>query len=182
MSMKKTILKWEMLGIIFVVMLGALFHFMFALLNYWSPLGAIFPVNESVWEHLKLPFWPLIIFSLIEYNYIKDKANNLILGKTISFIISISTILIVFYSYTAILGTELLIVDILSFVLGVIIGQLVSYKILMKEQLSKLYIKASWIILIGFGILFAVFTYFPPHLPIFQDSETGLYGIIVHFI
>ncbi|MFX0039097.1 MAG: DUF6512 family protein [Promethearchaeota archaeon] len=180
--MKKTILKWEMLGIIFVVMLGALFHFMFALLNYWSPLGAIFPVNESVWEHLKLPFWPLIIFSLIEYNYIKDKANNLILGKTISFIISISTILIVFYSYTAILGTELLIVDILSFVLGVIIGQLVSYKILMKEQLSKLYIKASWIILIGFGILFAVFTYFPPHLPIFQDSETGLYGIIVHFI
>jgi hypothetical protein len=180
--MKKTILKWEILGIIIVVALGGLFHFMFEILNYWAPSGAIFPVNESVWEHLKLPFWPLIIFSLIEYNFIKDKANNLILGKAISFIISISTILIVFYSYTAILGVELLIVDILSFVLGVIIGQVVSYKILTKEQLSTVYIKASWIIFIGFGILFALFTYFPPHLPIFQDSETGLYGIIVHFI
>jgi len=180
--MKRTILTWEILGIVFVVIIGALFHFMFALLNSWEPFGAIFPVNESVWEHLKLPYWPLIIFSLIEYNFVKDKANNFVIAKTISFIISISTIMIVFYSYTAILGTELLIVDILSFVLGVIIGQLVSYKILMKEQLSTLYIKASWIIFIAFGILFAVFTYFPPHLPLFQDSESGLYGIFEHFM
>jgi len=180
--MKKTILKWELVGIIFVVVIGALFHFMFQLLNYWRPSGAIFPVNESVWEHLKLPFWPLIIFSLVEYYFIKEKANNFILGKTISFLISISTILIIFYSYTAILGTELLIVDILSFVFGVIIGQLVSYKILTKERLSTWYTSASWIIFIGFGILFAVFTYFPPTIPLFQDPETGLYGIIIHFI
>lgn len=180
--MKKTILKWEVLGTIFVVAIGGLFHFMFELFNYWRPLGVIFPVNESVWEHLKLPYWPLIIFSLIEYYFIRKEANNFILGKTISFIISISTILIIFYSYTTIFGVELLIVDILSFVLGVIIGQFVSYKILTKEQLSTWYINASWIIFIAFGIIFAIFTYFPPTLPIFQDSETGLYGIIEHFI
>ncbi len=180
--MKKTILKWEIIGIIVIVMLGALFHFMFELSNYWSPLGAIFPVNESVWEHLKLPYWPLIIFSLIEYGFIKERANNFVIGKIISFLISISTILIVFYSYTAILGVELLIVDILSFVIGVIIGQLVSYVILTKESLSRSYISTSWIIFIAFGILFAVFTYFPPLLPMFQDSESGLYGIIEHFL
>jgi hypothetical protein len=180
--MKNTILKWELLGIIFIVMLGALFHFMFQLSNYWAPLGAIFPVNESVWEHLKLPYYPLIIFSLIEYGFIKERANNFVIGKTISFIISISTILIVFYSYTAIFGVELLIVDILSFIGGVIIGQLVSYVILTREQLSMSYINASWIIFIAFGIVFAVFTYFPPTLPIFQDGESGLYGIIEHFL
>ena len=180
--MKKAIFKWEMLGILFVVVIGAIFHFMFALSNYWRPLGAIFPVNESVWEHLKLPYWPLIIFSLIEYYFIKENANNFILGKTVSFLISISAILIIFYSYTAILGTELLIVDILSFVFGVIIGQIVSYKILTGKGLSIWYNNASWILFIGFGILFAIFTYFPPILPIFQDSETGLYGIIEHFI
>ncbi|MFX0083969.1 MAG: DUF6512 family protein [Candidatus Hodarchaeota archaeon] len=180
--MKKTILKWEALGILFVVLIGALFHFMFELLNYWRPIGAIFPVNESVWEHLKLPYWPLIIFSLIEYNFIKEQAKNFILGKVVSFIISISTILIVFYSYTAILGTELLIVDILSFILGVILGQFVSYKILLQEKLHIWYIYASWTVAIGFGIIFMIFTYFPPTLPLFQDSETGLYGIIEHFI
>ncbi|MFW9829986.1 MAG: DUF6512 family protein, partial [Candidatus Thorarchaeota archaeon] len=126
-------------------------------------------------------YWPLIIFSLVEYYFLKEETNNFILGKTISFLISIGTILIVFYAYTAILGTELLIIDILSFVLGVIIGQLVSYKILAIEKLSIWYRNASWVIFIGFGILFAVFTYFPPHLPIFLDSESGLYGIIEHF-
>ncbi|MFX0076651.1 MAG: DUF6512 family protein [Candidatus Hermodarchaeota archaeon] len=180
--MKKTILKWEITGIVFIVVIGALFHFMFQFLNYWSPSGAIFPVNESVWEHLKLPYWPLIIFSLIEYYFIKEKANNFILGKTVSFLISIGTILIIFYTYTAILGTELLVLDILSFVLGVIIGQFVSYKILTMEQISKWYINSSWLIFILFGILFAVFTYLPPTIPLFQDSETGLYGIIPHFI
>ncbi|MFX0105929.1 MAG: DUF6512 family protein [Candidatus Hodarchaeota archaeon] len=180
--MKKTILKWEVLGAVFIILIGALFHFMFELLNYWRPLGAIFPVNESVWEHLKLPYWPLIIFSLIEYKFIKDKANNIILGKTISFLISIGTILIIFYSYTAILGTELLILDILSFIFGVIIGQFVSYRILIHEQISKWYINTSWIIFFGFGIMFTIFTYFPPTLPIFQDPETSLYGIIEHFI
>ncbi|MFX1388303.1 MAG: DUF6512 family protein [Promethearchaeota archaeon] len=180
--MKNTILKWEVLGIIFVVAIGGLFHFMFQLLNYWGPSGIIFPVNESVWEHLKLPYWPLIIFSLIEYFLIKEKANNFIIGKTVSFLISIGTILVIFYSYTAILGTELLIVDILSFVIGVIIGQFVSYKILTREQLSTWLIYASWIVFIGFGLIFAIFTYFPPALPIFQDPETGLYGIVEHFI
>ncbi|UCC18368.1 MAG: hypothetical protein JSV62_09650 [Promethearchaeota archaeon] len=180
--MKKTVLYWEIIGIIFIVLIGALFHFMFELSNYWRPLGAIFPVNESVWEHLKLPYWPLIIFSLIEYGFIRKDANNFILGKTISFIIAISTIMIIFYSYTAIFGVELLIVDILSFVLGVIIGQIVSYKIITTDRLSMWYANTSWIIFIGFGIMFAIFTYFPPNLLIFQDSETGLYGIIEHFI
>ncbi len=180
--MKNTILKWESLGILVIVILGALFHFMFAILNYWSPLGAIFPVNESVWEHLKLPYWPLIIFSIIEYNFIKEEAKNFIIGKTISFLIAISTILIIFYSYTAILGTELLIIDILSFVFGVIIGQYVSYKIMTKDQLSKWYMITSLLIFIGFGLLFAIFTYFPPNIQLFLDSETGLYGIIPHSI
>jgi len=180
--MKKTILKWEVVGIVFVVVIGAFFHFTFQLLNYWRPAGAIFPVNESVWEHLKLPYWPLIIFSLVEYYFIKEKSNNFILAKTASFLISISTILIVFYSYTALIGVESLIIDILSFIFGVIIGQFVSYKILVKEQLSTPYINTSWIIFVGFGILFMIFTYFPPILPIFQDSESGLYGIIVHLL
>ncbi|MFW9874343.1 MAG: DUF6512 family protein [Candidatus Thorarchaeota archaeon] len=180
--MKKKILKLELIAFIFVIVVGALFHFMFELLNYWRLLGAFFPVNESVWEHLKLPYWPLIIFSLFEFKFIKDEVNNIIIGKVVSFIISISTILIIFYSYTAILRIELLIVDILSFVLGVILGQFVSYKILIKEELSKLYIYVCWIIMIGFGIIFMIFTYYPPTLPLFQDFETGLYGIIEHFI
>ncbi|NVM35892.1 MAG: hypothetical protein HWN81_09870 [Candidatus Lokiarchaeota archaeon] len=175
--MKNKILQWEVIGIIFVIILGTLFHFLFEWLYSWPPIGAITAVNESVWEHLKLPYWPLIIFSFIEYNYIKTDIKNFIIGKASAALISIGTILIVFYSYTAILGIEILIIDILSFFIGVIIGQLVSYKIITLKKLQKWINVVSWIIVIGLGLSLILFTYLPPHLPIFQDSESGLYGI-----
>jgi len=178
--MKNKILQWEILGMVFIIIVGSLFHFLFEWLFSWPPIGAITAVNESVWEHLKLPYWPLVIFSLIEYKFIKEKANNIIIGKNIAAIISIGTILIVFYSYTAILGTELLIIDILSFFLGVIIGQVVSYKILTLNELPRWISIISWIIIIGFGLSLILFTYLPPHLPIFQDPESGLFGILHH--
>lgn len=175
--MKNKILQWEIAGIIFVLIIGTLFHFLFEWLFSWYPIGAITPVNESVWEHLKLPYWPLILFSLIEYHFIKEKANNIIIGKALSVIISIGTILIVFYTYTAIIGTEILVIDILSFFIGVIIGQLISFRIISLERLPKWINIVSWLVIIGLGLLMIIFTYLPPHLPIFQDSETGLYGI-----
>jgi len=176
--MKNKILQWEVIGIIFVIIVGTLFHFLFEWLYSWPPIGAIAAVNESVWEHLKLPYWPIIIFSFIEYNYIKDDIKNFIIGKAIAVLISIGTILITFYSYTAILGTEILFIDIMSFFVGVIIGQLVSYKIISLNELQKWIRIVSWVIIIGMGISLILFTYLPPHLPIFQDSESGLYGII----
>jgi hypothetical protein len=178
--MENKILKWEIKGIIFIIILGTLFHFVFEWFFSWPPIGAITPVNESVWEHLKLPFWPLIIFSLIEYRSIKEVANNFIIGKSLVAIISISTILIVFYSYTAVLGKEILFIDILSFFIGVIFGQFISYKIITLSELPRKISIISWIIILGIGILQILFTYLPPHLPIFQDSESGLYGILHH--
>ncbi len=175
--MKNKILQWEITGIIFITIVGSLFHFLFEWLFSWPPVGAIVPVNESVWEHLKLPYWPLIIFTLIEYQYIKDEANNIIIGKAASALISIGTILITFYTYTAILGTEILIIDILSFYIGVIIGQLIGYRIISLDKLPKWINNVSWLVIIGLGLLLIIFTYLPPHLSIFQDSESGLYGI-----
>ncbi|MFX1313035.1 MAG: DUF6512 family protein [Promethearchaeota archaeon] len=176
--LKNSILKWEIGGIIFISFVGALFHFVFEWLGHWEYIGGFFPVNESVWEHLKLPYWPLIIFALIEYQYIKEGTNNFIVGKTLAALISIVIIIITFYTYTAILKTEILIIDISSFIIGVAVGQLISYKILTISTVPKLIIIFSWIIFIAIGIIFILFTFLPPHLPLFRDPLTGLYGIV----
>jgi hypothetical protein len=45
---------------------------------------------------------------------------------------------------------------------------------------SEFNLEISYISLFGIiiiGVLFVVFTYFPPQIPLFQDSLTGLYGI-----
>ena len=177
--MNKKSLSFEIIGALFVIMVGALFHFIFEWSNQWLPLGAIAPVNERVWEHLKLVYWPLVFFSIMEYISVKGEVNNFVLAKLTAFIIAEATILITFYSYTAIIGTEILLVDILSFVVGVILGYFASYKLLKLNKTPNWTTTLSILAMIVLGIIFVVFAYFPPEIPLFQDLEIGLYGIIL---
>ena len=174
---KGIVLKWELWGIVFVLLLGALWHFIFQLSGECKIIGAIAPVNESVWEHLKMGFWPLCIFAVIEYYFIGKRANNFLFAKAAALYIIPVIIALVFYTYTAIIGYEILAVDIASFAVAVVIAQLISYKIMTLDRLPQYanYIAAFFIIMLA--VVFAIFTFNPPDLPIFFDGEAGIYGL-----
>ncbi len=175
---KNVILRYELFGMLFVSILGGLLHFTFEMSGFNPVVGIFSAVNESVWEHLKLGFWPIILLTIMEYFLIKKQANNFFLGKATSALAIIIIIPVIFYSYTIFTGESIFLIDILSFFFAVIIGQILSYKILTYNQLSK---KSEWIsmaVLIILAILFVAFTFYPPHLPLFQDPIYGGYGII----
>jgi hypothetical protein len=176
--MEQQIKIWEIIGLFFIIIIGSLFHFLFELSNYNILVAAFAAVNESVWEHLKLAFFPLLIFSLIEYKFIKELTRNFIIAKTVAGYLMSVIIVIIFYAYTAILGDNLLIFDVLTFIIAVFIGQIISYKILILPEKSKNSIIISWIAIIMLVIIFVVFTYYPPELQLFQDSTNEQYGII----
>ena len=176
--MEQQIKIWEIIGLFFIIIIGSLFHFLFELSNYNLLVAAFAAVNESVWEHLKLAFFPLLIFSLIEYKFIKELTRNFIIAKTVAGYLMSVIIVIIFYAYTAILGDNLLIFDVLTFIIAVFIGQIISYKILILPEKSKNSIIISWIAIIMLVIIFVVFTYYPPELQLFQDSTNEQYGII----
>ncbi len=178
--MKNSVLKWEIIGIIFITFLGSFLHFLFELSGFNPLVGAFAAVNESVWEHLKLGFWPLMLFSLIEYRFIRSDTNNFIIAKTAAAFIIPVVIIVFFYTYTSILGTNLLLLDIFSFVLSIVIAQLVSYKILTLDKISNTYSIISLISLFILGLMFITFTYIPPYFPLFEDPVTNSYGIIIH--
>jgi len=179
MDNKKIILKVHFIGTLFIVLIGSILHFLFKWSGYFYPLGPIAAVNESVWEHLKLGFWPVIFFAPIEFIFLKDKLqeSNFITARMIAANTIPISIVVIFYSYTAIIGTNLLIFDILTFIIAVVIGQIASYKLMVLKQLPKYSRFISLILLVILAIIFVVFTFFPPTLPIFRDSLTGSYGI-----
>ena len=177
MTTKNPFLVWELAGIVFIVVLGTVLHFAFEWSGRWIPIALIAAVNESVWEHLKLGFWPALAYAALEYSRFGKSANNFSLAKTLGIYLIPITIVVVYYSYTAILGHGLLIVDIAIFVVAVIIGQLVSYKLLMASLLPERINRFAPIALAVLGILFVLFTFYPPHLSLFRDSVTGFYGI-----
>ena len=175
--MRKIILRWELSGILFVFLLGALLHFVFEWSGESRIIGAIASVNESVWEHFKQGFWPMCLYAAIEYRFIRANINNFLTAKAVAiYLIPIITALI-FYAYTTATGAEILIVDILIFAVAITAGQLVSYKILTSVKLPEYanIIGAAFIILLALVLI--LFTFYPPHLPIFLDANTGTYGI-----
>jgi len=177
MAAKRSILRWELGGIAFIVVLGSLLHFAFDWSGHAIPIAPIAAVNESVWEHLKLGFWPALVYAVLEYSRFGKSANNFYFGKTLGIYLIPITIVVLYYAYTAILGHGLLIVDIAIFVVAVIVGQLVSYKLLTASPLAGRLNRFAPIALAVLAILFVLFTFYPPQLPPFRDSVTGAYGI-----
>jgi hypothetical protein len=176
--MNRKLLAWELAGALFIIILGSMLHFTFK----WSgnnQLVAIFSAdNESVWEHLKLVFWPTLLWGLIEFLSLRGKANNFVFAKTAEVYLMIALIPAIFYTYTALIG-ESLAIDIGSFMVVAVIGQLFSYKLLTVRQLPRW---VTWVSLGFFAlllVLFVVFTFYPPQFQLFLDPETGTYGIPV---
>jgi len=172
----RKVLLWESAGAIAIIIAGTLLHSAYHNTNFWL-LALISPVNESVWEHLKIGIWPVLFFALIEYPFIKSITKNFLAAKAAqAYAASIST-LVIFYSYTFVLGRNLLPLDILTFIIAVIIGQCISYVILTANELSESFghlASSALYIMIG-TLVYA--TYFPPHSPIFMDTLTGKYGM-----
>ena len=173
----RSVLTYEVIGMVFIILLGSALHFTFEWSGNQPIVGAFSAVNESVWEHLKLAFLPSLLFMLIEYALLNKKTNNFALAKTVGVYTMVATIPIIFYSYTAIIEDNVLI-DILSFIVAVIIGQLASYKLLTYKKLAQYLNIIALAALVLLGLAFVLFTFYPPQLPIFKDPRNGKYGIL----
>jgi hypothetical protein len=172
----KKVLLLEIIGTIFILLLGASFHFTFAL-SYNNPIvGSISAVNESVWEHLKLPFWPSIFWLLITMYPMRKIVGNFFSAKALGAAVMLIIIPVVFYSYT-IFTKEILAVDVATFVVAVVVGQVVSFRFYKRERPSKLKEILAVALILSIAILLVAFTFYPPELSIFMDSETGSYGM-----
>jgi hypothetical protein len=172
----KVILRFEFVGIIFIIILGSMLHFTFELSGENILVGIFSAVNESVWEHLKLAFWPALLYTLLEYRFFGKVITNFFFSKAVGIYLMPLAIVFLFYSYRIFLE-ENLVLDILIFIIAVVFGQLVSYKLMSSKEVPKIYAHMSLILLICLALVFVIFTFYPPHLSMFQDPISGGYGI-----
>ena len=180
--MKNNILLWEIGGFVFIGLVGASLHFTFELSNFSNMVVAFFSaVNESTWEHLKMVFWPGIIFALVEYTYVREHAKNYLVAKTTSLFLMPLVIVLGWYAYTPFTGRSIYRIDLILFYIAVLAGQIASYKLLTAPPVSKkIYnFAAGGLILMLFA--FSTFTFFPPQIFLFEHfdlKDTGQFGIL----
>ena len=174
---KKKIIKAQIVVTIIAMILGTIFHFVYGFSGENKIIGIFTPINESVWEHLKLAFFPMLILAIIEYFFIRKKVNNYIEAKTIGIFTSIIFIIVFYYTYTGIIGTNFLTIDILTFIISIILGEYVAYKLMnLEEQSNKTSKVLSAFIIIVIFISFIVFTYKAPKVNLFKDVTKSMYS------
>ena len=173
---RKRILKWEMWGILFIFLIGASFHFIFELSGKNTIVGLFGAVNESVWEHIKIGFWPAFIWAIIEFFIWGRKIKNFLIAKGGSFVL-IGVFITGIYYLVVSLGIENLAVDITNFFISIAIAQIISYRLMLVQRHYKVLSIIGIVIILLNIAAFSLLSYFPPGCPIFRDPISSGYGI-----
>ena len=169
--------KIKIISVFVVFILSFISHFMYNILPN-SIFSIIFPVNESIWEHMKLIVTPVLIFSIFEYIIYRKKNikfNNFLLSYGVSMIIGIMFYLMIYLPINYIFGHSMIVAIILLFITFIIV-ELVSHYIMNYREIRYSNIIGISLIIVIY-IVFGYLTYNPIEINLFYDTEKKIYGI-----
>ena len=166
--MKKSLTIWQFVGFLFTCIVGVLLHFLYD----WSGqsiLAALFSaINESIWEHMKLLFFPMLLFSLIQSRYFDKEYDNFWCAKLAGILTGLTLIPVLYYTYTGIFGMSVDWVNILIFFLTAAVSFLIETRILKQNQGFCILPQTARFVLYLLALIFILFTFIPPQIPLFQ--------------
>lgn len=152
---------FTVIGILFTLIMGTLSHFTYEWSGNNPIVGLVSAVNESVWEHMKLIFFPMLFYSFFMSYQVKNQYPCISSAFNAGILLGTLLIPTVYYIYTGILGYNLLILDIGTFVISVLISFYAVYRLSISCRFKKIQVPLQLIVLL-FTISFMVFTYVHP--------------------
>lgn len=174
--MKRDLKLWQFAGFVVTSLGGTLLHFLYDWTDQSIITAAFSAVNESTWEHMKLLFFPMFIFALIQSRFFKEyksfwcvKLKGLAAGLIL--------IPVLFYTCSGTFGKLPDAVNIAIFFISAAAAYILETRLFRKDTERCRFPKLAFTMICLMGVLFVVFTFVPPQIPLFQDPITGAYGI-----
>ena len=166
---------------IFIIILAFLvsfpIHFIYDIFpSFFTSIIA--PVNESIWEHMKIIYTSILLSSIIEYFIYKKKrydTNNFFISIPISSILGIIFYLVIYLLIDLFIPHSFFIA-IFIMLITYIFSNIISYIILNKKEIPNQKELGISLVLISY-IVFTHLTYYPPKSYMFIDQITKTYGI-----
>lgn len=174
--MKRSIKQWQIIGFFATAIGGTLLHFLYEWLGEAVWIAPFSGVNESTWEHMKLLFFPMFIFAIIQSFFFRERQDFWCV-KMRGILLGIVLIPIIFYTYNGAIGQS---PDWLNITIFFICAALAYIYETRRFSLGNLICKSPKIpigILCFIAILFVVFTFLTPNIGIFKDPITKTFGI-----
>ncbi len=174
--MKRSIRLWQLMGFAVTSLGGTLLHFLYDWLGKAAWIAPFSGVNESTWEHMKLLFWPMLLYAAVQSLFFKDRADFWCV-KLKGILLGIVLIPIIFYTYNGVIGRSPDWINIAIFFVTAAVSYIFETRQFNKETTVCKNARLALALLCVIAVLFVVFTFKTPEIGIFKDPLTGSYGI-----
>ncbi|MBQ8719557.1 MAG: hypothetical protein IJY65_00810 [Clostridia bacterium] len=174
--MKRTVWLWQLFGFAVTSLGGTLLHFLYEWTNKAVWIAPFSGVNESTWEHMKLLFWPMFIFAVIQSFFFVDYENFWCI-KLRGILLGLISIPVIFYTYNGVFGKSPDWINIVIFFVAAALAYVYEGLALNRKKAWCKSPRIAFISLCIIAALFVVFTFLTPELAIFKDPLTNTYGI-----
>ncbi len=159
--------RYTIVGILFALVTGTLLHFAYEWSGNNRIVGLFSAVNESTWEHMKLVFFPMLIYGIYMNLKLQDTYPCVTSALVFGILLGTMLIPIIFYTYSGILGQNLPILNIGTFIVSVILAFAAIHQ-LTPSCLLEDFREIMEILVVFFAVCFLLFTYNPPELGLFM--------------
>ena len=174
--MKRTVWLWELFGFAFVSIGGTLLHFLYDWLGGALWIAPFSGVNESTWEHMKLIFWPMLIYAVFQSFFFRDYDKFWCI-KLRGALIAWGLIPIIFYTYNGVIGKSPDFINIAIFFISALFAFIYELRAFNKDSIRCKSERAALAVLLFIALLFVIFTFNTPRIDIFKDPISGSFGI-----
>ena len=174
--MKQRSLLWQTAGFAAVTFGGTILHFLYDWTGGSILVSPFSGVNESTWEHMKLLFWPLFLFALVQRLFFRDQENYWCV-KLAQVLLGLVLIPVLFYTYNGVFGKSPDWINIAIFYITALLVFLFEWLAFKEDRLQCKHPWPAFATICLIGVLFVAFTFATPQIPLFQDPLTGTYGV-----
>lgn len=174
--MKQRSILWQTAGFALITFDGTILHFLYDWTGGNILIAPFSGVNESTWEHMKLLFWPLFLFALAQQPFFKGQ-NNYWCVKLAEIMLGLVLIPVLFYTYNGVFGESPDWINIAIFYITALLVLFFEWWAFRRDRLQCKHPRLAVTAICLIGVLFVVFTFTTPQIPLFQDPLLGVYGI-----
>ena len=176
MKEERSIGLWQLMGFAVTSLGGTILHFLYEWLGDAVWIAPLSGVNESTWEHMKLIFWPMFLYAILQSFFFKEEKSYWCI-KLKGILFGIILIPVLFYAYNGAIGKSPDWVNIAIFFVSAAAAYIYETRLFKRENTSCKRPKLALGILCMIALLFVIFTFATPEIGIFKDPLTGGYGI-----
>ena len=159
--------------------LSILSHFAYKWSGFNNFLGAFVPTNESIFQHVKMYFYPTVLYYFITFLLFSSKyeidAKRYFIPPLITMILTTFIVVGNYYVFRNGFNIDSMIIDISLLFIGLLLSSFLCKHVYNMKKVMRFSGYASLLLIFALAVTMTYFQINPRHVDFFYDNENKTY-------